>query len=153
MEVSVRTNDDNVYSVLVSDTEMSKTLTDLIAGAPAGGEIPLPDVSGDVLEKVIAWIKMHKDDPITPAAETPVNLTEQDIAFFGELSQEMIFELIFAANYLDIRKLLDMCCRAVANSVLGKTPKEIYALFGVTKELTPEEEAQVRAENPWLEDN
>lgn len=59
--------------------------------------------------------------------------------------------------------------------MLGKTPKEIYAMFNgervllvvwhcvfvaqffvfatVTEELTPEEEEEVRKENPWLEDN
>jgi S-phase kinase-associated protein 1 len=36
---------------------------------------------------------------------------------------------------------------------LGKTPKQVYEMFGVEKELTPEEEEEVRKENPWLEDN
>lgn len=132
-----------------------------MAGAPDGGEIPLPDIDSATFQRVITWLQTHPDDSevaaptadnapgVTPNSE----LTEADKEFFALLEHHDVFQLIFAANYLDIRKLLDMCCRAVANSVLGKTPKEIYALFGVTKELTPEEEVQVRADNPWLEDN
>ena len=65
----------------------------------------------------------------------------------------MTFELIHAANYLDIRPLLDLLCRTVANSVIGKTEDEVYEMFGVKEKLTEEELAEVRKENPWLEDD
>lgn len=158
--VTVETKD-GPFQVLKGDAVRSKTLKDLMDDAPAGGVIPLHDIDGTTLRRVITWLQTHKDDPEVaalptdnaPGAAQKQDLTDADKEFFASIDQHAIFQLILAANYLDIRKLLDMCCRAVANSVLGKTPKEIYAYFGVTKELTPEEEEQVRADNPWLEDN
>lgn len=156
--IKVQTCDGKVFDVLKARAETSTTLKNLIADAPAGGDVPLPEVNGDIFQRVIAWVEMHKDDPVTvvpPAENGPAvpALTEADKEFFAAIDQQSLFQLILAANYLDIRKLLDMCCRTVADSVLGKTPKEIYAQFGVAKELTPEEEAEIRRDNPWLDDN
>ena len=40
----------------------------------------------------------------------------------------------------------------VANMIKGKTPEEIRKTFNIRNDFTPEEEAKVRADNPWLED-
>jgi S-phase kinase-associated protein 1 len=151
--IKVQTCDGQVFDVLKARAETSTTLKNLIADAPAGGDVPLPEVNGDIFQRVIAWVEMHKDDPVTAVPLTENGLTEADKEFFAAMDQQSLFQLILAANYLDIRTLLDMCCRTVADSVLGKTPKEIYAQFGVAQELTPEEEAEIRRDNPWLDDN
>jgi S-phase kinase-associated protein 1 len=150
--IKVQTCDGQVFDVLKARAETSTTLKNLIADAPAGGDVPLPEVNGDIFQRVIAWVEMHKDDPVTAVPLTENGLTVADKEFFAAIDQQSLFQLILAANYLDIRKLLDMCCRTVADSVLGKTPKEIYAQFGVAQELTPEEEAEIRKDNPWLDD-
>lgn len=160
--VEILTEDGQTYTVSVDIAHMSRTLTDLMADAR--GAVPLAGVDGKTLEKVVEWCKQHVNDPkdteaasaqgdVVPAPPKAVELTEEDKAFFLPLTQEAIFQLILAANYLDIKKLLDVCCRSVANSVLGKTPKQIYEQFGVLNELTPEEEEEIRKDNPWLEDN
>jgi S-phase kinase-associated protein 1 len=57
--------------------------------------------------------------------------------------------LILAANYLDIRSLLDVTCKTVANMIKGKTPDEIRKTFNIKNDFTPNEEEQVRKENTW----
>ena len=57
-----------------------------------------------------------------------------------------------AANYLDIKGLLDVTCKTVANMIKGKSPDEIRRTFNIKNDFTPEEEEQIRKENAWCED-
>lgn len=63
-----------------------------------------------------------------------------------------LFELILAANYLDIRGLLDVSCKTVANMIKGKSPEEIREIFNIENDFTKEELEQVRKENEWCEE-
>jgi len=119
--------------------------------------IPLPNVSASVLKKVIEWCEHHKKDP-EPSAEDPddarkraTEISDWDTKFIN-VDQEMLFEIILAANYLDIKPLLDVGCKSVANMIKGKQPEEIRKLFNIANDFTPEEEAQIKKENEWAED-
>jgi hypothetical protein len=54
-----------------------------------------------------------------------------------------------AANYLNIKNLLDLTCQTVADMIKGKTPEEIRKTFNIKNDFTPEEEEEVRRENQW----
>ncbi|KAI7104863.1 hypothetical protein KC343_g16226, partial [Hortaea werneckii] len=71
---------------------------------------------------------------------------------FMQVDQEMLFEIILAANYMDIKALLDVGCKTVANMIKGKSPEEIRKTFNIQNDFTPEEEEQIRRENEWAED-
>merc|ERR1719400_1803911 len=90
--------------------------------------VPLPNVNAAILKKVIQWATFLKED------------------------QGTLFELILAANYLDIKGLLDVTCKTVANIIKGKTPEEIRKTFNIKNDFTPSEEEQVRKENEWCEE-
>jgi len=45
-----------------------------------------------------------------------------------------------AANYLDIKSLLDLTCKRVADMIKGKKPEEIRKEFNIVNDFTPEEE-------------
>lgn len=65
---------------------------------------------------------------------------------------DMITNSFQASNYLDIKPLLDVGCKTVANMIKGKSPEEIRKTFNITNDFTPEEEEQIRRENEWAED-
>merc|ERR1711964_55809 len=122
-------------------------------------EIPLPNVKTAILSKVIDYCKFHKDEP---AEEIQKPLKSSNLAECGcrewdveyvDIEQEILFELILAANYLDIKPLLDLTCAKVASMIKGKTPEEIRKQFNIQNDFTPEEEEAVRAENKWAEDS
>jgi len=73
-------------------------------------------------------------------------------ANFVDLPQETLFELILAANYMDIKPLLDLACAKVASMIKGKKPEEIRKTFNIANDFTPEQERQVLEENKWAED-
>lgn len=41
-----------------------------------------------------------------------------------------------ASNYLDIKPLLDVGCKTVANMIKGKSPEEIRKTFNITNDFT-----------------
>ena len=65
----------------------------------------------------------------------------------------MVFEIILAANYMDIKSLLELASSKVASIIKGKTPEEIRKTFNIQNDFTPEEEEQIREENQWCMDN
>ena len=127
------------------------------------------------------YCEHHRGEPL-PAADADSNQDETrkrstDISEWDQkfitVVQEMLFEIILAANYLDIKPLLcvlphrpcrdrprplprrstaltarrDVGCKTVANMIKGKTPEEIRKLFNIVNDFTPEEEAQIKKEN------
>lgn len=117
--------------------------------------VPLPNVSSDILTKVLQWITYHKDDPEPMKDDEDkeiVNFSEWDTEFLNTLDMEVLFELIKAANYLDIKGLLNMTCQNVANMMKGKSAEEIRQIFNIKNDFTPEEEEQIRKENEWCEE-
>ena len=76
-------------------------------------------------------------------------LTNLSCTVFGNLSLFNIVEFFQAANYLNIKSLLDLTCQTVADMIKGKTPEEIRKTFNIKNDFTPEEEEEVRRENQW----
>ncbi len=121
-------------------------------------EIPLPNVKSNVLEKVIEFCNHHATNPM-PEIEKPIKsrimnevVSEWD-AQFCNVEQELLFELILAANYMDIKSLLDLTCAKVASMIKGKKAEEIRDTFNITNDFSPEEEQRVREENKWCEES
>jgi S-phase kinase-associated protein 1 len=54
-----------------------------------------------------------------------------------------------AANYLDIKPLLDLGCKTVANMIKGKSTEEIRTALNIQHDFTPEEEEQIKRDNKW----
>ena len=120
-------------------------------------EIPLPNVKSQVLQKVIEFCEHHLEQPMTEIekplkSQVMADVVQKWYADFVELEQVLLFELILAANYMDIKPLLDLTCATVASMIKGKSPDDIRATFNITNDFSPEEEAQVRDENRWCEE-
>lgn len=120
--------------------------------------LPLPNVKMAILQKVVEWCKYHAaaqseeiQKPLKSANLQECGVSEWDCGFV-DVEQEMLFEIILAANYLDIKALLDLTCAKVASMIKGKTPEEIRKQFNIMNDFSPEEEQQVREENKWCED-
>ena len=118
--------------------------------------IPLPNVSSGIFKKVIAWCAHHKNDPAPAEDDENREKVTDDIASwdmeFLKVDQGTLFEIILVANYLDIKGLLDISCKTVANMIKGKQPDEIRKTFNIKNDFTLDEEEQVRKENEWCEE-
>jgi S-phase kinase-associated protein 1 len=112
-------------------------------------EIPLPNVAKVILKKVIDYCEYHAKKETADGKEKSEDDKKNFDADFVKVDQATLFELILAANYMNIKQLLDLCCQTVANMIKGKTPAEIRKTFNIKNDFTPEEEEEVRKENQW----
>jgi len=158
-EVRLTTSDNADLKVARDIAERSILIKNLLEdlGGDTEEAIPIPNVNEAVMKKVLEWCEHHRKDP--PASQDDdsdsrkksTDIDEWDQKFM-QVDQEMLFEIILAANYLDIKALLDVGCKTVANMIKGKSPDEIRKTFNIQNDFTPEEEDQIRRENEWAED-
>lgn len=152
-------------SVITSQSQTIDNLCKEFAGTDVT-TIPLSgNISAATFERCVGFFNAHKDDntpvPViltdasintVPIADEEKPVSEDDKAFFDKFDTHQMLDIITAANFLDSRRLLDTACRAMALRFLGKTPDQLYEILGVVDKLTPQEEEEVRKENPWLVD-
>lgn len=171
-ETITMVSSDNVqYKSTVSAMKMSETIKQLIEDAGIDNPIPLPNVAAEELEKVITFCQHHYTDPVSVTSVDNDNnnnnknqssdpnedclhaddICEWDVEFIKFTDINEVFRMILASNYLDIKALLDLSCKTVANQIKGKTPEEIRVTFDIQDDFTPEEEERVRKENEWCE--
>eukprot|EP00244_Chara_vulgaris_P010505 TRINITY_DN483_c0_g1_i10.p1 TRINITY_DN483_c0_g1~~TRINITY_DN483_c0_g1_i10.p1 ORF type:complete len:158 (+),score=35.64 TRINITY_DN483_c0_g1_i10:371-844(+) len=148
--VKLKSSDDEMFEVDEEVAYESQTVKNMIEDTGTDSAIPLPNVSSKILAKVIEYCKYHVE-----AAKNieEKQITEDEIkawdAEFVKVEQSTLFDLILAANYLNIKNLLDLTCHTVADMIKGKTPEEIRKTFNIQNDFTPEEEEDVRRENQW----
>lgn len=57
---------------------------------------------------------------------------------FVDVEQEFLYELVKAANYMDIKPLLSLTCSTIACMFKGKEPYEIRRKFNIRDDFAPE---------------
>ncbi|ESQ34779.1 hypothetical protein EUTSA_v10008964mg [Eutrema salsugineum] len=156
-KIVLRSSDGESFEVDEAVAVESQTIKHMIEDDCAGNGIPLPNVNSAILSKVIEYCKKHVDaaaaassgekDICAPTDEDN-ELKTWDAAFVN-VDQATLFDLILAANYLNITGLLDLTCKTVADMMRGKTPEQMREIFNIKNDYTKEEEEEVRRENQW----
>ena len=139
-------SDGEVFMIDAKAASLSGLLVDFVsedAEDDDGDQIPLHNVSAAVLKKVIEWAEHYKDDP---SMEESTETKGWDKNFL-KVDLGMLFELILAANYMKIDKLLDLVCQTVANMIKGKTQDEIRKTFNIKPNFVPSGESETQKEN------
>ncbi|XP_071691418.1 SKP1-like protein 1A [Rutidosis leptorrhynchoides] len=147
----LKSSDGETFEVEEAVALQSQTIKHMIEDDCADTIIPVPNVTSNILSKVIEYCKRHAESSKNDDKEAETELKAFD-AGFVEVDQQTLFDLILAANYLDIKSLLDLTCQTVADMIKGKSPEEIRKTFNIKNDFTPEEEEEVRRENAWAFD-
>ncbi|KAJ7537390.1 hypothetical protein O6H91_11G004200 [Diphasiastrum complanatum] len=146
-KVELRSSDGQMFEVDEAVAFQSQILKNLIEDIGKDSAVPLPNVTSKILAKVIKYCKYHVDLHKS-GDKKPKEDLDWD-ADFVKVDRATLFELIMAANYLNIQSLLDLTCQTVADMIKGKTLEEIRKTFNIKNDFTPEEEEEVRRENQW----
>jgi len=142
--VTLRTGqsgDEQVFEVDRKQAEQSETIKALLAEIPdVTTAIPIKNVESKTFPKIKEWFDLVTEKETaaaTPATAWSDDEFEKRKTEYAKIEQGALFELILAANYLNIKDLLDLCCLTVANMIKGKTPEEIRAHFNIKNDFTP----------------
>ncbi|KAJ2339025.1 hypothetical protein GGF43_006743, partial [Coemansia sp. RSA 2618] len=130
---------------VAQQSELVKTI--LAAQEDAEKPIVLEKVEGEVLAKVIEYCEYHQSDK-KAEEEDDAPKRSDDISTwdkqFMKVEQEMLFKLLTVSNDMDIKPLLDLGCKTVANMIRSKSAKEIRTMFNIVDDFTDEERKQIK---------
>lgn len=147
-EIELLDNEGKAYKVSKKGACLSTVVKNALEKDPTAKQIPTKHITGPVIEKIVAWCNRHAKVPPPKIAEPiPSNdlkecgIDEFDVKLVDD-TKLMVFEIILAANYLDIQGLLYLASAKIATYIRDKTPAEIREAFDIT-EPTPEEEEEI----------
>ncbi|OEL14234.1 SKP1-like protein 11 [Dichanthelium oligosanthes] len=178
--ITLISSDNERFEVPEAAANLSQTVRHMIEDGCTDGGIPLPNVTSNILAKVLEYCNKHapasaeatagtsSSDAAPASAEGEAaesssaaaaasataskDLESFDKAFI-DVDQATLYDLLLAANYLDVKGLLNIACQKVADMIKGKSVQEIRRTFNIQNDFTPEEEEEIRKENAWAFDD
>lgn len=111
--MKLQSSDGEIFEVEIPVIKLSTTIKNMLDDLPPRDDddepVPLPNVNAAILRKVIAWCTQHQKDPamteedgMDAREKRTDNIDTWDQEFL-KVDQGTLFELILAANYLDIK--------------------------------------------------
>jgi len=101
-------------------------------------EVPIPGVTGAILELVVAYMKEHKgveppiiEKPLRSKVMKDVCPHKWDAEYIDKIGEtrQQLYDLILAANYMDIKSLLHLGCAKVASLIKGQPLEKIKEIL------------------------
>jgi len=134
-KVVVRTTrDDSTFEMPMAAAQLSKFLANTIEEFGTGEALPIQgQITGATMRQVVRWCEYHAE------SVDEDDVADQDEDFMKELSQTEIFDVMLAANFLDIDALVELTAKSIANMAKGKTTEELRAQFNIQSDWTAEE--------------
>uniref|UniRef100_A0A453FLS8 SKP1-like protein n=1 Tax=Aegilops tauschii subsp. strangulata TaxID=200361 RepID=A0A453FLS8_AEGTS len=147
--ITLESSDGMLFTVSEEAARLSVPLADMIDQGCAEGIIQLPNVDATALATVIEYCNKHADAASANSRASSEVLKEWDRKLVDGLSQDALYDLIMAVNFLHIKGLLDAACQKVADMIKGKSVEQTRKMFGIATDFTEEEEEELRKESPW----
>ncbi|ULU05439.1 hypothetical protein L3Y34_017840 [Caenorhabditis briggsae] len=131
--ITVVSSDGKDFELTVELAQQSETLAKLIANFDyhlkdvKKEPIPLGNIASAQMEKVCVWLKHHQNKKWTPPGKSDVPSYSFDkwTNAYLTIPNSELFELMSAANYLNIQHLYETLCRRIASKIAGKTSSEM----------------------------
>ncbi|XP_062014698.1 SKP1-like protein 1A [Rosa rugosa] len=127
----LKSSDNETFEVEEAAALLSETIK-----SSSSTEITVPNVKAEILGKVVEWCNKHAE-----SEDTKDQLIKEWDAEFVSVDQHVLFKLITAADYLQIKELVDQLTQRVGDMIKAKTLKTVemtYPTFNVEREVQEE---------------
>ena len=156
--ITLVSSDGEKMQISAKAAQRSQLVKGIIEDYPDDAEVPLNNVKSNILKKIKEYLEHYQESDPKEIERPLASQNYQDCVEpwdyeFINVDLDLIFEIILAANYMDIKPLLELASSKIASIIKGKTPEEIRKTFNIQNDFTPEEEQQIRDENQWCMDN
>ncbi len=103
-------------------------------------EVPIPGTKGAILTLVVEYMLHHQgieppivEKPLRSKKMSDVCKDKWDAAFIDTIGEDRqkLYDLILAANYMDIKSLLHLGCAKVASLIKGMPLEKIKDILAV----------------------
>ena len=117
-------------------------------------EISLP-FETPLIKKIIEFCNQNQQEPLILKNCMPLPSTDMYkmvpkwYADFVNITDESVFELMKAANYLLIDSLTDLTCMKIASQLKDKLPEEIRKILGIEDYISKEESGELILAHNW----
>jgi len=143
--------DPQTFEISKGHAELSKFVTTILEGDSEATSIEIRQVPAETLSHVVEYLKHHKGkepDPL-PCPVRSIHMSQivsdkWDATWIDAFDKKTIFEVILAANYMDIKSLLHLGCAKIATLIKQLDQKEINRII--------EEEEKYRREHAQADD-
>ena len=157
-QITLVSSDGEKVQISEKAAKRSFLIKGILEDYPEDPEVPLHNVKSNILTKIVTYLEHYADtEPKEIERPLPSNNFNECVESWDynyiDIELDTIFELILAANYMDIKPLMELASAKVASNIKGKNPDEIRKTFNIQNDFTPEEENQIREENQWCLEN
>lgn len=157
VKVAIAGSDGQVFVVENDAAMMSLTLKHLMDDVFATDDhegreeqvLPVPNVDGRTLKRVLEYCERY----VEASRKSDEDVKSWDADFIRELvseEEQRLYDVVLAANYLNVSPLLDLTCQHIASMIKGKTSEQIRDMFHIDNDMSPEETEATRREFAWV---
>lgn len=144
-EIKLKSKDEKEFSISEKAVKRSKLIEGIIEDYQDNKIIPLPDVDGKILEKIIEYLN-HYENSEPKIIKKPLKNYKMNEAFekwdydyINNMNIEDIINLLNASNYMDIDSLVQLCKNKIAYDIIEKPIDEVINIFKINNDLSEEE--------------
>ena len=156
------------FKVLRDAAKLSGLIKDMLEDQAEGEQtvIPIPNVNGRTLKYVLDYVNHHHNNkaetiekPLKGKIEDVISEWDKQFLFtdlvrgHDEKQHELLIDVIMAANFLNIKDLLDLTCVVRGVDDQGQDAGADSRPLHIENDFTPEEEEKIKEENRWCEDS
>jgi len=133
--------------------QQSETIMEMVKDTDPGDTIPLPSVPKEALDKVVDYMEKMSAFKAEAASDEDKQqwVSEYKKTMEAQEKLPLLFQTMTAANFMNVKTLLDELCKFVAEMIAQRTPNEILDYFNIKKDATWEEEQELIATHKWID--